>query len=352
MHQGEALRAVDVLRTEFLRLLLQQADRVRPHVVVGVALCAGVAPLGHTDKVSASAAGAVKLLVALVVAGMGILCHIVLGQIGQHPVQRLAGALGIVHDDLLVGMAEGLVHVLGEDVVRVILLRALVQEELGVVGGEVAGVVVILFPGLHFAADDLQALIGAVQRGGGARLAGADDEDVRFLRVGDLSGQIRLIAEPRRLVVHELVFGDAERADGTDHQGRSDVSVALLYDILLGVLRRLGVRIGAAVRLGIAGGEDVVPGDVGVRGDFRRAGAAGAFRLRLNLAAEQAAGRKTESACRGTLQKVTTGNEFCHFVSSLLSFDCIDHPGDLCLLYRRSFLQMNTRSFIMALNNF
>ena len=217
-------------------------------------------------------------------------------------------------------MAEGLVHVLGEDVVGVILLRALVQEELGVVGGEVAGVVVILFPGLHFAADDLQALIGAVQRGGGARLAGADDEDVRFLCIGDLSGEIRLIAEPCRLVVHELVLGDAECADGADHQGGADIAVALLDDILLRVLRCLGIRIGAAVCLGIAGGEDVVPGDVGVRTDFRRGRTAGALRFRLDFAAEKAAGCKAQSACCGALQEVTTGNEFCHGNSSFKHF--------------------------------
>ena len=247
---------------------------------------------------------------------MGILCHILFGQISQHPVQSFAGALGIVHNDLLVGMAEGLVHILGEDVVRVVLLRAFVQEELGVVGGEVAGVVVILLPGLHFAANDLQALIGAVQRGGGARLTGADDKDVRFLGVGDFSGEVRFIAEPRRLVVHELVFGDAERTDSADHQGRTDVAVALLDDVLFGVLRCLGIRIGTAVRLRIAGGKDIVPGDVGVWADFRRGRSTGALCLRFDLSAEQAGSCQAESACRGAFQEVTTGNEFCHGDSS------------------------------------
>ena len=305
MDQGKTLCTVNVLCAEFHCLLLEQADRIRPHIVVCVCFRAGVAPLGHADKVSAAAADTVKLLVTFIVAGMGILRHIILGQISQHPVQRLTGALGIIHDDLLVGMAEGLIHVLGEDVVRVIFLGALVQEEFGVVGGEVAGIVVILFPGLHFAADNLQTLVRAVQRGGGTRLTGTDYQNVSFFGVGDFPGQVRLIPQPCRLVVHELVFRDAKRIYHTDHHGTENVAVTLLDDVLFRCFGSFCIRIGTTVRLRITRGEDIIPGDIGIGNYFCSGRAARSLCLCLNRTAEQTACRDAESACRGPLQEVT-----------------------------------------------
>ena len=180
------------------------------------------------------------MLVALVVHGVCVLGNIVGVQLSQHPVQCLTRAGGVVLDDLLVGVAQSLDHVLGEDVHGVVLLGTLVQEELGVVGGQVAGIVVVLFPGLHFAADGVQALFSAAQGGGSTGLTGTDDQNFAVLGVLDLVGQLGLIAQPGGLVVHELLFRDVQGIDHTDHHGAHDVAVALLLDVLFRGLRSLG----------------------------------------------------------------------------------------------------------------
>ena len=303
VHQGQTLCAVDVLAALFHGLLLQQTDGVRPHVVVGVGVRTGITPLGHADVVVAVAAGVLEVLVALVVHGVCVLGNIVGVQLSQHPVQCLTRAGGVVLDDLLVGVAQSLDHVLGEDVHGVVLLGTLVQEELGVVGGQVAGIVVVLFPGLHFAADGVQALFCAAQGGGSTGLTGTDDQNFAVLGVLDLVGQLGLIAQPGGLVVHELLFRDVQGIDHTDHHGAHDVAVALLLEVLFRGLGSLGVRVGAAVGLRVAGGKDVVPGDGGRGGGSRLLGSSGrACHGGCGGAAGCVVGAAGQCACSGSAQ--------------------------------------------------
>ena len=302
MHQGQTLCAVDVLAALLHGLLLQQTDGVRPHVVVGVGVRTGITPLGHANVVVAVAAGVLEVLVALVVHGVCVLGNIVGVQLSQHPVQCLTGAGGVVLDDLLVGVAQSLDHVLGKDVHGVVLLGTLVQEELGVVGGQVAGIVVVLFPGLHFAADGVQALFCAAQGGGSTGLTGTDDQNFAVLGVLDLVGQLGLIAQPGGLVVHELLFRDVQGIDHTDHHGAHDVAVALLLDVLFRGLGSLGVRVGAAVGLRVAGGKDVIPGDGG-SGGCRLLGSSGrACHGGSGGAAGCVVGAAGQCACSGSTQ--------------------------------------------------
>ena len=302
VHQGQTLCAVDVLAALLHSLLLQQTDGVRPHIVVGVGLGAGITPLGHADVVVAVAAGVLEVLVALVVHGVCVLGNIVGVQLSQHPVQCLAGAGGVVLDDFLVGVAQSLDHVLGEDVHGVVLLGTLVQEELGVVGGQVAGIVVVLFPGLHFAADGVQALFSAAQGGGSTGLTSTDDQNFAVLGVLDLVGQLGLIAQPGGLVVHELLFRDVQGIDHTDHHGAHDVAVALLLDVLFRGLRSLGVRVGAAVSLRVAGGKDVIPGDGGSSGCGLLGGSGRACHGGSSGAAGCVVGAAGQCACSGSAQ--------------------------------------------------
>ena len=197
-------------------------------------------------------------------------------------------------------MAQSLDHVLGEDVHGVVLLGTLVQEELGVVGGQVAGIVVVLFPGLHFAADGVQALFSAAQGGGSTGLTGTDDQNFAVLGVLDLVGQLGLIAQPGGLVVHELLFRDVQGI--AHHHGTHDVAVALLLDVLFRGLRSLGVRVGAAVSLRVAGGKDVIPGDGGSSGCGLLGGSGRACHGGSGGAAGCVVGAAGQCACSGSAQ--------------------------------------------------
>ncbi len=117
---------------------------------------------------------AVEVLVALVVGGLGVGVDVLLGDIAAHPVEHLATARGVVAHELLVGVAAILAHVLVEDVHRVDLGRALVEEQHGVVAGHVAGVLVVLALGLGLGKDGGQAGLLAAQGGQGTGVAGAD----------------------------------------------------------------------------------------------------------------------------------------------------------------------------------
>ena len=242
------------------------------------------------------------MLVALVVHSVSVLCNIVGIQLSQHPVQSFAGTGGVILDDLLVCVAQSLDHVLGEDVHGVVLFGTLVQEELGVVGGQVAGIVVVLFPGLHFAADGVQALFCAAQGGGSTGLTGTDDQNFAVLGVLDLVGQLGLIAQPGGLVVHELLFRDVQGINHTDHHGAHDVAVALLLDVLFRGLRSLGVRVGAAVSLRVAGGKDVIPGDGGSSGCGLLGGSGRACHGGSGGAAGCVVGAAGQCACSGSAQ--------------------------------------------------
>ena len=237
MDKGQTLGPVDILTAHFHGLLLQQADGVGPHIVVGIGLRARITPLGHAYIVVAVAAGILEILVALIVDGMGILCNIIGIKVAHHPVQRLARTGGIILDDLLVGMAQSLHHILSENIHRVVLFSALVQEELRVAGGHVAGIVIVLFPGLHFAANRGKTFLCAAQRCGCACLAGTNDQDLTIFGVFHFVCQLRLIPQPGRLVVHELIFGDIQGIHHAYHHGTRDIAVALLLNVFL---RRLG----------------------------------------------------------------------------------------------------------------
>ena len=301
MYEGQALSAVDVLTALLHSLLLQQSHGIRPHVVVGVGLGAGITPLGHANVVVAVAAGVLKVLVALVVHSVSVLCNIVGIQLSQHPVQSFAGTGGVILDDLLVCVAQSLDHVLGEDVHGVVLLGTLVQEELGVVGGQVAGVVVVLFPGLHLAADGVQTLFCTAQGSGSTSLTSTDDQDLAVLGVLHLIGQLRLVAQPCGLVVHELLFRNVQRIDHAHHHGTHDVAVALLLDVLLRSFGSLGIRVGAAVGLAVAGGKDVVPGNGG-SGSSRCFGSSGTACCRGSNSTACAVGAAGQCACSGSAQ--------------------------------------------------
>ena len=75
-------------------------------------------------------------------------------------------------------MAAVQTHVLVEDVHGIDLRRAFVEEELRVVHGHVAGVLVVLVVRLGLGEDDLEPGFGALEGCRGSRVAGAYDQNV------------------------------------------------------------------------------------------------------------------------------------------------------------------------------
>ena len=218
---------------------MHRTDDERPHVDVRLL----VAPLRHGRPRLLAAALAAEVVVALVVGGLGVLLHVLGRDALHHPVEHLAGAHGVVANKFLVRMAAREAHVLVEHFGGVDLGRALVQEQLRVVAGHVAGVLVVFVVGLHLGEEHLRARLLAAQRRHRAGVARPDDQHVAFLDVGDV-GDLGSVAKPCRLVQHEIGGLDVQLL--TPAASRQH-AVAFECNVLLGRGGRLRIGVLAAV---------------------------------------------------------------------------------------------------------
>ena len=192
-------------------------------------------------------------------------------------------------------MAGRLAHIFVEDLHGVVteLVAAALQKETVVVGGHIAGKIVVFIPGLHFQAQDVGAELGRPQGGGGSGLAGADDQYVAVLLVGDV-GNHRGVAQPGRLVEHEILRLDSHgRNHGGDGRGHGKAFAGNLYVFFRGRRSLLG-RILAAVALRHLYGQIV-------SGRFPGRGGSRCFRDGSRLRSGRGGGRRFRCGCGGRL---------------------------------------------------
>ncbi len=281
---------------------MQLANDVGPHVHVrGL-----VAPLGHAAE---------RLLARTLAGEVGIALHIVvLGVLGSdvggdvvvhHPVEHLAGAESVVAHDLVVAVPQRQADVLVHDVDGIHFLAAVLQEQLRIVAGHVAGVLFVLIVGLGLGEDDARAHLLSAQRSHRAGIAGADDEHIAAVSgVHVLEGGH--LTEPRGHVVHEIGRSDAQRVAAG---GELQRAVAGLHDEVLrrgGSHRALGhvaVEVGHLCHHVVAGarlGHGGLSGGAGLGGAGRRA------------AGQCAEGGHAHGTGSGALQEITAGNAFSH----------------------------------------